>query len=117
MPSHNDPLEAAKISQHRGPGRPPNNSKSYTVVSPPPKSETQPPQSLTSETQVEVMPAFEPVAEERRMRSFKVLETRTMSWMGSVTTLSAGGVVTEGGYSIAGIQRLLDQGVKLEEII
>ncbi len=111
MANHIDPLEAAKTGTHRGPGRPP--SKPVTVA-PPPKIETQPPQVLTSETQEEEL---EPIVEERKLRSFKVLETRTLSWMGAVTTLSAGGVVTESGYSIAGIQRLIDQGVKLQEII
>lgn len=61
---------------------------------------------------VRVLPPLPVVSQTGR---YRVLATRSISWCGSMTRLTAGSIVSEDGYGgPAGIARLRAQGVELE---
>lgn len=49
-------------------------------------------------------------------KKYLVLETRVLNWCGALTTLQQGGIVSEAGYGVAGIQQMIRQGFKLKEV-
>jgi len=121
---HHDPLEAAKITEaKRGPGRSPNIAPKPPEKAPDVRPEGREFVPLKAQAQEEVhapesapTPHAPEAPAEERLRSFRVLESRTLSWGGNVTQLSVGSVITEGGYGKKGIQQIIDQGVKLQEL-
>lgn len=102
MSIKDDPLSNAKISTPEPPrrGRPPLD-----------KGEAQ--EGLRPTLSIAEVPEETPVFVPKR---FRVLTTRSISWFGYVTTISEGAIVDESTYTIAGIESLRNQGIKLEEI-
>lgn len=80
------------------------------------------PASLAAEAAPEPAQAHAPalaaqVAKELKRRRFRVLKSKSFSWYGSMTGVSAGDIIDEAGYGGPdGIARLKDAGVELEEV-
>ncbi len=104
-----DPLESMKIvdKTNEAPKEKPKASKRELSLVP------QEPKVTMKED-----PKADPTTEEApyKPKEYRVMETRTLNWGGYVTTLSQGGIVSESGYGKEGIQRMIHQGFKLQEI-
>jgi hypothetical protein len=62
-------------------------------------------------------PAAPPPPPAAPMKRYRVLERRVFSWRGQMSTLEKGDVIREAGYGgAAGIARLTESGVLLEEV-
>ncbi len=63
-----------------------------------------------------VIPAVAAAPVVAKAKRYIVKRDKVISWYGSMTTMAKGSVVDAHSYGEHGMQRILDQGVELEEI-